>query len=169
VKEGLFIALFVLHQHTYIHFPYKTLEMFHSLCTSHFRFIIAVVVLVMDSGFASTNRDDARVRRARRKEILMLKRDGGRAVYPVVVSRSGCEYNFCNLFEFVLFVVLFCRFLFYVCADVVCWLHLTVQRRSKSVHRRSAQGPSSLMSQTSGGMFDFFSFITLWSYFIVLV
>lgn len=75
----------------------------------------------MEGGFAVANIDDARARRARRMEILRLNRNGGRALYPPVVSRSGCEYNFCNLAELLLYDVLFEFVIFCVCIDVVGW------------------------------------------------
>jgi hypothetical protein len=34
--------------------------------------------------------ESARTRRAKRKEILRLKRDGRRSLYPSVVARHGC-------------------------------------------------------------------------------
>lgn len=78
-------------------FPIKGLDCYIS-CVNH----SSLSYQLMEGGFAVANTDDARARRARRKEILRLKRNGVRALYPSVVSRSGCEYNFCKVTEFVL-------------------------------------------------------------------
>lgn len=166
IIQSLFLLLYCLTTTFLCSLPVYKLVQFYSLCSSSFPFI-GTLCVSMESSDPFNSSDAARARRARRKEVLRLKRDGRRSLYPSVVTRNSCQYNFYICIS-VYLLQLFCN---QIRLDLVLelgymlhsyevvllfWTILTVYRRGRFGLPDDSQGPLSLFSHMSGGDANFF-------------